>query len=133
MKEPSVSQAIMQLEHDWHDAAKAGDTDKLGRMLADDWIGIAVDGRKQTKQSLLADMKSGALNLESFELGPMDVEVIGNVAVIQGSDTEKSTNWREDTSGKWVWMDVFVKRDGKWMAIRSQSSRVCPPSPPPVE
>jgi hypothetical protein len=54
----------------------------------------------------------------------MDVKVLGNVAIVQGSDTEKSTMNGKDTSGKWVWMDVFVKRDGKWVAVRSQAARV---------
>ena len=30
----------------------------------------------------------------------------------------------KDTSGKWVWMDVFAKRDGKWVAVRSQAAMV---------
>ena len=117
-----MSQTIKQLEHDWVDAAKAGDRNRLSQLLADDWTGIGYDGSKETKQSLLADMKSGASKLESFEFGPMDVKVLGNVAVVQGSDTEKSTANRKYTSGKWVWMDVFVKRDGKWLAVRSQSA-----------
>jgi hypothetical protein len=54
----------------------------------------------------------------------MDVKVIGTVAIVQGSDTEKSSSKGKDTSGKWVWMDVFVKRDGKWQAMRSQSAMV---------
>ena len=39
-------------------------------------------------------------------------------------DTEKSITRGKDSSGKYVWMDVFVKRDGKWVAIRSQSAMV---------
>ena len=38
-KGPSVSQMVKQLEHDWLDAQKAGDADKLGQILADDWAG----------------------------------------------------------------------------------------------
>src|SRR5437867_2914705 len=90
-KGPSVSDAVKQLEHDWSDAMKAGDADKLGQILADDWKGLGYDGKKATKQSLLADVKSGASKLESFEFGPMDVKVLGSVAVVQGSDTAKST------------------------------------------
>ncbi len=123
-KGPSVAQAIKQLEHDWTDAAKAGDTDKLSQILADDWTGIGYDGKKATKQSILADVKSGANKMESFEFGPMDVKVLGSVAVVQGSDTEKSTTGGKDSSGKWVWMDVFAKRDGKWVAVRSQSAKL---------
>jgi len=123
-KGPSVAEAVKQLEHDWVDATKAGDTDKLGQILADDWAGIGSDGSKQTKQSYMADWKSGKSKLESFEFGPLDVKVMGSVAVVQGSDTEKSTTSGKDTSGQWAWMDVFVKRDGKWVAVRSQSAKV---------
>jgi ketosteroid isomerase-like protein len=119
-----VAEAVKQLEHDWVDAAKAGDTDKLGQILADDWAGIGYDGSKQTKQSYMADWKSGKSKLESFEFGPMDEKVMGNVAVVQGSDTEKSTTNGKDTSGKFAWMDVFTRRDGKWVAVRSQNAMV---------
>jgi ketosteroid isomerase-like protein len=123
-KAPSVAQVVKQLEHDWTDAQKAGDVDKLSQILADDWTGLSYDGSKETKQGFLAGVKSGAEKLESFEFGPMDVKVMGSVAVVQGSDTEKSTTKGKDTSGKWVWMDVFVKRDGKWVVVRSQSAMV---------
>jgi ketosteroid isomerase-like protein len=123
-KSPSVSQIVKQLEHDWIDAAKAGDADKLSQILADDWVSIEPDGVKETKQSALADVKSGASTLASFEFGPMDVKVLGSVAVCQGSDTEKSTSKGKDSSGKYVWMDVFAKTDGKWQAVRSQTAMV---------
>jgi ketosteroid isomerase-like protein len=123
-KSPSVSQIVKQLEHDWVDAAKAGDADKLGQILADDWIAINSDGTKQTKQTELADVKSGASKIESFEFGPMEVKVLGNIAVVQGSDTEKSTSKGKDSSGKSVWMDVFAKIAGKWQAVRSQNAIV---------
>jgi ketosteroid isomerase-like protein len=121
---PSVAEAVKQLEHDWADAEKAGDVDKLNQILGNDWMGISYDGKKETKQSFLANVKSGADKIESFEFGPMDVKVLGGVAVVQGSDTEKSSASGKDTSGKWVWMDVFVKRDGKWVVVRSQSAMV---------
>jgi len=123
-KGPSVSQTVKQLEHDWIDAEKAGDADKLGQVLADDWVTLNYDGTKQTKQEVLADVKSGKDKLESYEFGPMEVKVLGNIAVVQGSDTEKSSMSGKDTSGKYAWMDVFAKREGKWAAVRSQVARV---------
>ena len=123
VKGPSAAESVKQLERDWADAAKAGDTDKVSQILADDWIGVGYDGTKETKQNHLADMKSGKFKLESFEFGPMDVKVLGSVAVVQGTNTEKSTGVDgKDSSGKYAWMDVFVKRDGKWVVVRSQST-----------
>ncbi len=122
MKGSSVSQIVQQLEHDWVDAAKAGDVDKLGAILADDWVGLGYGPEKSTKKSFLAETKSGDHKLQSFDFGPMDVKVIGNTAVVQGSDTEKSSYKDKDTSGKYQWMDVFAKRGGKWVVVRSQNA-----------
>lgn len=119
----SVSDAVKQIEHDWVDAAKAGDTDKLNEIIADEWIGIDYDGTKETKEGYLRDVRlAGATgsSIADYEFGPMDVIVLGDVAVCQGSDTEKSRG--KNSSGKYVWMDVFAKRGGKWVAVRSQSA-----------
>jgi ketosteroid isomerase-like protein len=123
-KTPSVSQTIKQLEHEWADALTSGDLEKLGHIVADDWTGVGFDGSKATKQSLLADVQVKKNKTEALEFGPMDVKVLGDVAVVQGSDTEKSVTNGRDSSGKWVWMDVFVKRAGQWVAVRSQSAMV---------
>jgi len=123
----SVSDAVKQLEHDWADAAKTGDIDRLNQIVADDWIGIDYDGTKETKAGYLRDVRlAGATgsSIADYEFGPMDVKVLGDVAVCQGSDAEKSSTRGKDSSGKHVWMDVFVKRDGKWVAVRSQSAMV---------
>jgi ketosteroid isomerase-like protein len=120
----ATADAVKQLEHDWSDAQKAHDIDKLSQIIADDWSGLGSDGARSTKKQFLDDVKSGVNKLESFEIGPMDVKVLGSIAIVQGSDTEKSSNKGKDTTGKWVWMDVFVNRDGKWMAVRSQSAMV---------
>ena len=121
---PAASEALKQLERDWVGAMKAGDTVKLGQIIADDWIGLGSDGAKATKKEFLNNVKTGVSKLESFEFGPMEVMVMGTVGVVQGTDTEKSSFKGKDTSGKWAWMDVFVLRDGKWQAVRSQSAIV---------
>jgi len=117
-----TAEVLKQMERDWSNAQKTGDTGRLNQILADDWMGLGPDGAKSTKKEFLDNVKSGAAKLESFEFGPMDVKVIGTVAVVQGSDTEKSSLRGKDTSGKWLWMDVFAMRDGKWQAVRSQSA-----------
>jgi hypothetical protein len=118
------AEAVKQLERDWIDAQKAVNIDKLSQIIADDWSGLGPDGNKSTKAKFLSDVKTGATKLDSIEIGPMEVKVIGTVAVVQGSDTEKSSYKGKDTSGKWAWMDVFEKRDGKWRAVRSQSAMI---------
>jgi hypothetical protein len=120
----ATGDAIKQLERDWGAAQKSGDVGKLSQIIADDWAGIGPDGAISTKKGFLDNVKSGTSKVQSIDFGPMDVRVIGTVAVVQGSDTEKSSFKGKDTSGKWAWMDVFVLRDGKWQAVRSQSAMV---------
>jgi ketosteroid isomerase-like protein len=122
----SAAEELKQAERDWTAGQKAGDADKIAQLLADDWSGLGFDGKKYNKQQYLADFKSGASKFASVELGPMDVRVFGNIGVVQGSDTEKSSYKGKDTSGKYVWMDVFQKKDGKWQAVRSEVTRVQP-------
>ena len=114
-----MAETVKQLEHDWVDAAIAGEVDKLSAIFADDWVGIGFGPDKATKKSYLAETKAGDHKLQSFDFGPMDVKVMGDVAVVQGSDTEKSSYKDKDTSGKYQWMDVFAKRNGKWVVVRS--------------
>jgi hypothetical protein len=85
---------------------------------------VAGAGSKEAKQNLRTSVKSGKDTPESVEYGPTDVKVLGSVAVVQGSDTEESVTNGKDSSGKYVWMHVFVKRDGKWVAVRSESTMV---------
>jgi ketosteroid isomerase-like protein len=123
-KDASVADTLKQLEQDFGDAIKAVDTDKINQILTDDWVSVGSSGKILTREGFLSDLKSGNHKLESFEIGPMDVKVLDNVAVVQGSVTEKRTDRGQDTSGKGSWMDVFVKRGDKWVIVRSHSSWV---------
>ncbi len=103
---------------------KAGDGDKVAAILGDDWVSIGPDGSTQTKAQFVASIKAGEYKLASFDFGPMTVKVVGGVAIVQGTDTEKSTTKGKDTSGKYLWMDVFTKRGDNWVAIRSVDAAV---------
>ena len=120
----SVQQTLMQMERDWGQAAAKNDTAAVDKFVADDWVGIDFEGKSITKAEAMADMKSGASTTQSYEIGPMKVRELGNTAVVTGSDTEKSTYKGKDSSGKYVWTDVWVMRDGRWQAVASQSVKV---------
>jgi Domain of unknown function (DUF4440) len=73
---------------------------------------------------MLQAFKSGTDTLESFVLGPMDVQVLGNVAAVRGSVTEKRHRDGKDVSGEFLYMDLLEKRAGTWVVIRSAGMRV---------
>ena len=123
---PSVAETLKQLEQDLGDAIKALDTDKLNQILADDWRSVGYAGKISSKKSFLSNLQSGKSHarLKSFEIGPMDVKVLGNVAVVQGSVTETRITDGEESTFKGAWMDVFEKRGDRWVMVRSQSAKL---------
>ena len=120
----ATADELKQIENDWVAAAKAKDADKMGEILADNWVGFSWEGKRADKAKALADLKVAGNSLDTIEMGPMTVRIFGNAAVVTGSDTEKSMEKGKDTSGKYVWTDVFVKQNGKWRAVSSQSTKV---------
>src|SRR6266487_4291882 len=98
--------------------------DKLNQIYADDWATVDSSGKIFTKESLLSDFKSGKHKLLSFEIGPMDVQVFGDVAVVQASVTEKRLHDGKDISGQFVFMDLLKKRGDKWVIVRTLGARV---------
>jgi ketosteroid isomerase-like protein len=123
-KDTSDIEAVKQVEQSMGSAMVAGDVDKLSQIYADDFATFGSDGKVITKQALLSDFESFHDKLEWFENGPMDVQVLGNVAVAQGSVKEKRSRNGKDTSGQSAWMDLLAKREGKWVVVRSAGAKV---------
>jgi ketosteroid isomerase-like protein len=123
--DPAVIAAVAKIERDMGDAMVAVDIDKLNQIFADDWATIGMtSGKIITKQKLLQGFKSGSDKLVSYELGPIDVQVFGDVAAAHGGVTEKRIRDGKDDSGEGVWMDLLEKRAGKWVVVRSASANV---------
>jgi ketosteroid isomerase-like protein len=122
--DPAVVETLKQIGQDMGDAMVAGDLEKLNRIFADDWTSIGVSGNVVTKEKMLRDFTSVHDRLEAFELGPMDVQLNGNFAVVHGSVKEKRTRAGKDVSGEYIYMDLLEKRNGTWVVIRSAGAKV---------
>ena len=123
-KDPAVVETMKQFAQDTGDAMVASDIEKLNQIYADDWATVDSSGKIFTKEGLLNNFKSGKHKLLSFELGPMDVQVFGDVAIVQASVTEKRLQDGKDISGQFVFMDLLKKRDGKWVIVRTLGTKV---------
>ena len=111
--------ALKRMGQEMGDAMIALDVATLDGMFADDWVSVGSSGKTVTKQTMLQGFKSGSDKLESFELGPMDVVVLGNLATVRGSVSEKRHHGGKDVSGEFLYMDQLEKRAGKWVVVRS--------------
>lgn len=121
-----IEKAITQMERDWEEALKNKDKTKLESLIADDYVGIGWDGKISTKAESIANSIAADTKLDSYTLDPIKVRVYGDVAIATSGDTEKSSFKGKDTSGRWVWTDVYAKRNGRWQAVSSHTSRFPP-------
>jgi len=122
--EVSVEQTLMQLERDWSQASLKKDIDTLNKIMADDWVNIDFQGKVVTKAQTIASLKSGLPATQAAGLGEMKVRVFGDSAIVTGSDTGKSGSKGKEVIEKYLWTDVFVRRNGRWQAVASQSTKV---------
>ena len=121
--DPNAAEEIKKLEQDIGDAMVVVDLEKLNQAYADDFATIGSSGKLFRKEDLLDDFKSGKHKLVSFELGPVNVQAFGNVAVAQAGVKEKRIQDGKDYSGQFVFVDLFEKRSGKWVIVRTLSAR----------
>ena len=125
-QDPALVQTIKKLQQDVGDAMVAVDIDKLNQSYADDWADLGLSsGEVFTKESLLSEFKNGEHKLKSFEFdGPMNVQVFGDVALVQTGVIENRIQNGKDISGQFAFMDLLKKREGKWVIVRTLSARV---------
>lgn len=118
----SVSQTLKAAEQAWLNAEKNDDAAAFDKIVADDWIGISPDGKRETKAERAAEIKTN--HIDSATLGDMKVRVFGFTAVVTGTDDETTMVDGKPSTGHFVWTDVFVKRNGNWLAVASQTAQV---------
>ena len=119
------AEQLIQMERDWSQADVKKDAAALNRILAEDWNGIAFQGTVLTKPEVLRQvgLHSDATATESSELGEMKIRIFGNTALVSGTEIERSEYKGKDSSGKYIWTDVFVRRNGRRQAVSSQSTK----------
>jgi len=115
--------ALTQIERDWAAASAANDAAGIDRLTAAEYVGNT-DGEITPKKQLLANMKSGASKVASAEAGEMKVFVAGDTATVHGLWTENASLNGKDRSGTYRYIDSFIKRDGRWQAVATFSTKL---------
>ena len=123
---PTPETKIAAFEADLGQAMIHKDIATLSNLVADDWTIQDASGSMGTKAGFINDVKSGKLVVTSFKIHDLHVRVLGNVAFVQAFDDETSSYEGKENSGTYNWLDVWVNRDGHWVSVATQLTKVEP-------
>jgi len=120
----STQQILEQLERDWVEAVQRNDVEFVNSILAPEFVSTFDDGSRGDRVKELQLVKGFNQQVDKWTVEELTVKVFNNTAVVwfthrmtgpvQGKPVEIVTRY----------MDVFVNRDGKWLCVGSQSTKV---------
>ena len=119
-------QVLRHIEREWEDANKNKDKAWLERNLADEYTAINSRGKMFNKTEDIADTLSNADTITSGELSNMQVRVHGDTAVVTGRLHRVGKDKNGSFDRNYIFTDTFIKRDGRWQVISTQSTLVAP-------
>lgn len=120
----SDEQQILKLFEDGDRALMAADLAQLSRIFADDYIQYDESGRAFTKQDVIDSLRTGAIRYISMTSTDRRIRVLGDdVAIVHGSEKDDVEHGGQRFPVRYVYMDVVVKRNGKWQIVGSQLAK----------
>ena len=123
-KGDSLQQAVMQMEEELRVAISKGDAKAYGRIVGDDYVFTNQDAVIRTKAQMVAAYDSGKLKYESVKFDEIKVHSYGDTAVVTGRSTAKGQDNGKEFSGQYRYTRVYVKRQGRWQLVATQSTRI---------
>jgi uncharacterized protein (TIGR02246 family) len=96
----------------------------LAEIFADDYVQYNDAGQAFTKQDVLENFRSGAIRYPSIVSTGRKIRVLGETAVVHGSENDEVEAGGQRFHIRYVYLDVLQKRDGKWKLVASQLARL---------
>jgi len=111
---------------EWAEAVARRNVGRIDRIEAEEFVFTDPAGRLWTKQRQLESLKAGDLEIDSFALSDVRARIYVDAAVVTFRIEWRGTFRGVDISGPQRMTDTFVKRDGRWQCVASQTTRIPP-------
>ncbi|MBM3843910.1 MAG: nuclear transport factor 2 family protein [Verrucomicrobia bacterium] len=124
----STPATVVEAEASRQAALLGGDGDLLARVLSDQFVYIHPRGLEETKQEIVAGLRSGKLAYERYEVSGLRVRQVGpESAVVTGQVAQRKraeVGWRD---GVFRFHALWQREEGTWRLVSFQS--IIPPPP----
>jgi ketosteroid isomerase-like protein len=124
----TTNNEILALDQQVNDAAVHGDLQTLGKIMSDDYVGVAPDGMILRKAMIAAHYQAGTLHYSSVVNSDVEIHVHDDCAVLTAIATVKGHDGETDLSGTYRIMRVFLRRAGGWQIAAFQATAMRPPA-----
>jgi ketosteroid isomerase-like protein len=111
---------IEQSEQQWAASVASGDSSVVQRILADDVVWV-LDGRILNKMQAVSEAAQGPGPFLSNRANSIQIRFFGaSTAIAQGSETWTKRKGSGQTTGRFVWTDTWVRRNGQWQIVAAE-------------
>ena len=116
----SAEKYIIECATDWANSVVTGDATRKKIYFAEDFQGTGEDGSRYDKAAVTKDREPSEEFVSNI-IGPIEVRFFGNTAIAYGEETWTKTNGE---TGRWIWTDIWLYRDGQWQIVAAQDNEV---------
>jgi len=120
----SDQQILIELERGWNEAIYRQDAAFVGNLLADEFIATYDDGTRGDRAKELGLVAAFNQQVESATQDEFTVKVYGDTAVVWFTLRVVGIKQGQRAELRLRYTDVWVKRDGRWQCVSSQSTRL---------
>jgi ketosteroid isomerase-like protein len=119
-----IHKQIEALEEQWRQAVVTNNVTDMGRLLAEDYVGITSNGTVETKQEAVDQSRAGTIRITKLDLTDTHIRVYGDTAVVTSQASLQGTNGTTDISGQYRYTRVYNRRLGQWKIVSFEASRM---------
>ena len=120
----SDQQILIELEQAWDAAFHRHDPKFIETLLGDEFIATYGDGSRADKAKELSLATDDNQQVDSSRLDEFIIKTFGNTAVVWFTQIMVGPVNGKPTEVRYRYMDVWVQRGGRWLAVASQSTRL---------
>lgn len=114
----------MQLFEDGDRALISANVADLNRIYADDYIQWDESGTPGTKQDLIHKLTSGELRFLTMTSTGRNIRMFREFAIVRGTERDEVEQSGQRFSVWYGYLDVVVRRAGRWQIVASQLARI---------
>jgi len=115
---------LLQLERAWSQAEVGADPAAIASLFDEALVYVDYDGSLMNKAEYLRSVGSSGEKPDHMYDEGMKVHVYGNVGIVTGIYRETGSHKGKPYTRRARFTDTWIKRDGQWKCVASQSTLV---------